>query len=94
MTNVKSLVSKSQIKKYSDGGATDDMPPTPKDDTLRRKHISDSIPYNTAHAFDHLEELCNQADKLSMIDKPLASKLVKQSLKKLEPLFKKMEKYV
>lgn len=92
MTNVKSLVGKNKLKKYSDSGATDDKPPTPKDAALREKHVSDSIPYNTDHAYDHLQELCNQVDKLRTINKPLASKLVKQSLKKLKPLLDKMEK--
>lgn len=90
MSKVKDLLKDN--KRFSDAGATDDDPPTPKDAELREKHVSDSIPYNTAHAFDHLEQLCNQAEKLRTINKPLATKLIKQSLKKLNPLLERMEK--
>jgi hypothetical protein len=76
--NVKSL-----IKKYSDAGATDDMPPTPQDKKLRDKHISDSVPYNTAHATDHMEEIVNQLKKLKPVNPSLAAKLARQASKKL-----------
>jgi hypothetical protein len=87
---------KDALRKHSDGSrwsASDINPPTPKDAKLRLKHVKDSVPYNTSHAYDHLEELCEQLKKLCAIDKPAASKLAKTARAKLEPMLKEIEGY-
>jgi hypothetical protein len=83
--NVKAL-----WKKYSDAGAVDDKPPTPKDGKLRVKHVMDSVPYNIGHATDHIEEVDNQLDKLAKTDPKLARKTRKEAATRLHKVEEKV----
>lgn len=71
----------------------DIKPPTPMDDKLRLKHVSDSVPYNTAHACDHIEEVAEQLKKLAMIDKTKTKKLAKEASARLHKDMEDICKY-
>lgn len=87
---------KSALSKHSDGsrwGASDINPPTPADAKLRLKHVSDSVPYNTAHAVDHLDEIVNQLQKLSSVDRSKTKQLASGAAKRVSSIVKKLSKY-
>lgn len=87
---------KSALSKHSDGSrweAADIKPPTPADAKLRLKHVSDSVPYNTSHAVDHLDEIVNQLQKLSGVDRGKTKELASGAAKRVGSIVKKLSKY-
>ncbi len=86
---------KDALSKHSDGSrweAADIDPPTPGDAKLRLKHVSDSVPYNTAHAVDHLDEIVNQLKKLSGVDRAKTRALAAGAAKRVDQIVKKLDK--
>jgi hypothetical protein len=80
-------------KKYSDAGAVDGKPPTPADNKLRIKHVTDSVPYNVGHATDHMEEIVNQLGKLAKTDPRMASKLGREAAAKMHKVEEKVNNF-
>lgn len=71
----------------------DIKPPSSADAKLRLKHVSDSVPYNTAHAMDHLGEIVNQLQKLSGVDRAQTGQLAVGAAKRVDSIVKKLNKY-
>lgn len=71
----------------------DVKPPTAKDSAMREKHVRESVPYNSSHATEHMKSIVEQLQKLSVIDRPGASKLASGAGKRLGNMLKKISKY-
>ena len=87
---------KDALSKHSDGSrwqASDIDPPTPADAKLRLKHVSDSIPYNTAHAVDHLDEIVEQLKKLKGVDLAKTRELAAGASKRVADIVGEIAKF-
>ena len=71
-----------------------DLPPTPQDVAMTKKHTVSSVNYNLEpHALDHLQGMNKALDRLGKYDKPKATALAKKAVKKLLPAIQETKKH-
>lgn len=67
-----------------------DMPPTPEDAAMRRKHTIESVDYNMGHFEDHAHGAFKQLKKLATVDESKA----KQEASKVARQFERLTRMV
>lgn len=80
--------------KWSSDKAAAGMPPTKADVKLRDKHVSESVPYNTKHAVEHIKSNIKQIGKLKVTNKPLANVLAHKSIEAIHSAEEKLDKFI
>jgi len=80
--------------KWSSEKAAAGMPPTKADVKLRDKHVTESVPYNTKHAVEHMKSNVKQLSKLNVTNKPLASVLARKSVSAVHSVEEQLDKFI